>query len=46
MACPNSSTAVCSRFRKLIDELKGDDLEPHRQKEILEQMQDVLKKTE
>ena len=40
------SSIQLEQLRQLIDELKGDDLEPHRQKEILEQMQDLLEKTE
>jgi integrase/recombinase XerD len=41
-----TSSAQLERLRKLIDEMKADDLEPHRQKEILEQMQDLLEKNE
>ena len=48
---PQSANLACSSFtleqlRQLIDELKTDDLEPHRQKEILEQMQELLDNTE
>ena len=41
-----NSSIQLEQLRKLIDELKADGLEPHRQKEILEQMQDLLEKTE
>ena len=41
-----NSSLQLEQLRKLIDELKADGLEPHRQKEILEQMQDLLDNTE
>jgi integrase len=41
-----NSSIQLEQLRNLIDELKADGLEPHRQKEILEQMQDLLEKTE
>jgi site-specific recombinase XerD len=48
---PQSANLTYSAFqleqlRQLIDELKTDNLEPLRQKEILEQMQDLLDNTE
>ena len=48
---PQSANLAYSSFqleqlRQLIDELKTDDLEPLRQKEILEQMQGLLDHTE
>jgi site-specific recombinase XerD len=48
---PQSANLAYSSFqleqlRQLIDELKTDDLEPLRQKEILEQMQGLLDNTE
>jgi site-specific recombinase XerD len=39
------SSTQREQLRNWIDELKSDDLEPHRRKEILEQMQDLLEKT-
>jgi integrase/recombinase XerD len=41
-----NSSVQLEQLRKLMDELKADGLEPHRQTEILEQMQDLLEKTE
>jgi integrase/recombinase XerD len=41
-----NSSIQLEQLRQLIDELKADGLEPHRQKEILEKMQDLLEKTE
>jgi hypothetical protein len=48
---PQSANLAYSAFqlnqlRKLIDELIADDLEHHRQKEILDQMQNLLDNTE
>lgn len=40
-----NSSIQLEQLRQLIDELKADGLETHRQKEILEQMQDLLENT-
>ena len=40
-----NSSLQLEQLRQLIDDLQADGLEPHRQREILEQMQNLLDNT-